>query len=439
MSKPHKRRGNPDFRRFVTPPAPPTEALEKRLIEWLTPGTFANLKSVDDHGRQLRDRTLTLPVMAALVISLVYRQVRYLSDMVRLLEQEGVLWVPAALSVTKQAVSERFRTLPAALFMEMFQQVVSRMSARSQPIVTGTESSWSKHFRAIWIADGSTLSRLQRRLGPHRAFQSNPLAGKIMMVVEALSHRPVQVWHDDNPQRSDMSWSDELTALLPVGGLLIVDMGFFAFPWFDAMTTAKKFFVTRLKRKVTYQVVQGLSSGPYYRDEIITMGLNRHHPCEHPVRLVSVLWGKTWYRYLTNVLDPEVLPARQVCDLYRRRWRIEEAFLLTKRLLGLAYLWVGGSNGIKIQIYATWTFYAVLNDLCAEVAVALNQPIEMISVEMVFRSLYHYAQAKHRADETELIPFLVQFHQSFGLIKAKRKRQRQKQARSIDIWEHALT
>ncbi len=169
------------------------------------------------------------------------------------------------------------------------------------------------------------------------------------------------------------------------------------------------------------------------------MGLNRRHPCQHPVRLVSVLWGQIWYRYLTNVLDPEVLSARQVCDLYRRRWRIEEAFLLTKRLLGLAYLWVGGTNGIKIQIDATWTFYAVLNDLCAAVALALNQPIEMISVEMVFRSLYHYAQAQQRADETELISFLVKFHKSFGLIKAKRKQQRQNQARSIDIWEHALT
>ena len=193
-----------------------------------------------------------------------------------------------------------------------------------------------------------------------------------------------------------------------------MDMGFFAFPWFDAMSTAQKYFVTRLKRKVTYQVVQRLSSSPCYRDEIMTMGLNRHHP----VRLVSVLWGQTWYRYLTHVLDPEVLSARQVCDLYRRRWRIEEAFLLTKRLLGWAYLWVGGTNGIKIQIYATWTFYAVLNDLCAEVAWALNQPIKMISVEMVFRSLYHDAQAKQREDETELIPFLVKFHKSFSLIKS---------------------
>ena len=47
-------------------------------------------------------------------------------------------------------------------------------------------------------------------------------------------------------------------------------------------------------------------------------------------------------------LDPQLLAAREVCERYRRRWRIEEAFLLTKRLLGLAYLWVGDRNGVEI-------------------------------------------------------------------------------------------
>ena len=83
-------------------------------------------------------------------------------------------------------------------------------------------------------------------------------------------------------------------------------------------------------------------------NEIIQMGLYRSNPCQHPVRLVSVLWGKTWYYYLTNVQDTQFLSPQQVCELYRRRWRVEEAFFLTKRLLGLAYLWVGGSNGVQI-------------------------------------------------------------------------------------------
>jgi hypothetical protein len=147
-----------------------------------------------------------------------------------------------------------------------------------------------------------------------------------------------------------------------------------------------------------------------------------------------VLWGKTWYYYLTNVLDPQQLSAQQVCELYRRRWRIEEAFLLTKRLLGLAYLWVGGTNGVQIQIFATWIFYAVLNDLCSQVAVALNQPKERISVEMVFRGLYHFARAFLRGDSTDVVTYLVEHYKLLDLVKAERKRHRDNLARSQQIW-----
>jgi IS4 transposase len=38
------------------------------------------------------------------------------------------------------------------------------------------------------------------------------------------------------------------------------------------------------------------------------------------------------------VLETDQLSAQQVCQLYRRRWRIEEAFLLTIRLLVASWL-----------------------------------------------------------------------------------------------------
>lgn len=66
--------------------------------------------------------------MAAIVLSLVYRQVRYLSDILRLLEQEGLLWVEA-MSVSKQALSQRLVSLPAHLFIAMFNQVAEQIRA----------------------------------------------------------------------------------------------------------------------------------------------------------------------------------------------------------------------------------------------------------------------------------------------------------------------
>ena len=102
-----------------------------------------------------------------------------------------------------------------------------------------------------------------------------------------------------------------------------------------------------------------------------------------------------------------MLPPYVVADLYAHRWRIEDAFHLVKRLLGLAYLWTGSLNGIKLQIWATWLMYAVLVDLSDAVAEAVQLPLERISKEMVWRGLYHFNDAYNRGLATDPVAYLA--------------------------------
>jgi len=95
------------------------------------------------------------------------------------------------------------------------------------------------------------------------------LGGKIMMVVEAFTQRPVTLWYTENDKSNDKRWWVELAAKLPENGLMIVDMGFFSFAWFDLLTEAKKFFLTRFRAGTSYKTKQVLSQGSHYRDEII--------------------------------------------------------------------------------------------------------------------------------------------------------------------------
>ena len=78
--------------------------------------------------------------------------------------------------------------------------------------------------------------------------------------------------------------------------------------------------------------------------------------------------------------------------------------------------------------------HAGREDARSELAVALSQPLERISVEMVFRSLYHFARAMEQGQEPELIPFLVQHAKLFGLVKARHKRQTDKEKLDFEIW-----
>ena len=152
------------------------------------------------------------------------------------------------------------------------------------------------------------------------------------------------------------------------------------------------------------------------------------------MRLVEIRHGNGWYRYLTSVLEPDVLPPYIIEDLYSRRWRIEESFLLLKRLLGLSYLWTGSVNGIKLQLWATWLLYAVLLDLCDEVADELTLPFDSISVEMVFRGLYHFTQALNQGFATDIIAYLTApENRDLGIVKSSRPKRARPPLESISF------
>jgi len=434
--------GNPDRQRPRQTPAPEIEHVLTRLREVLTPATFAAAREAHDTHR-LRDRLLTLPAMTALVVALVYRQIPSLSELTRVLALEGVLWLEPV-PVTRQALSKRLQTLPAAIFARLFAAVVERQQTSVASATDPTLPVWQRRLRerfgTVWIADGSTLEALRGRPRPEGSTSSTAtLGGKMMMLVEAFSARPVVALYEPDAALNDKHFTDAVRTRLPERGLLVFDMGFFSFPFFDAFTDSGRSFLTRLREKTAYRTVRVLAEGPRYRDEVIEMGLYRSHPCEHPVRLVSVLWGTVWYRYITNVLDPAELSAQEVAALYRGRWRIEQSFATTKRLLGLSYLWVGGHNGVEVQIYATWIFYAVLVDVSAEVAISLGEPVDRISVEMVFRGLYHYSRAEARGEADDVVSFLVAHARLLGIVKARRKGHRARDHEEEEIWGALLS
>ena len=186
------------------------------------------------------------------------------------------------------------------------------------------------------------------------------------------------------------------------------------------MTSGEIWFLTRIKSNTVYQVEKVLRQSAQVHDYLISLGSPASR-CTHTMRLVEVLWNGKWYRYLTNVLDAQRLPAEVILCLYPQRWRIEDAFNAIKRLLGLAYFWVGSLNGILVQVWTTWVLYAVLVDLTDEVAQALDLPFHAISLEMVFRALYHFTQAYHRGLATDPIAYLVQHAKLLGIVKRKRK------------------
>ncbi|MCA9325459.1 IS4 family transposase, partial [Candidatus Saccharibacteria bacterium] len=63
-----------------------------RISEIVHPATLAQVGHFQALG--LRARVLTLPVMMALVLSLLWQQTGSVNELVRLIHQECILWVP---------------------------------------------------------------------------------------------------------------------------------------------------------------------------------------------------------------------------------------------------------------------------------------------------------------------------------------------------------
>ena len=339
------------------PAAPPDEQIVARLAEIIHPATLAQVAHFHQLG--LRERVLTLPVMVALVLSMIWRQVSSVCELTRLVHKELILWVPAV-KISQQAFSERLCTLPAALFLRVLLAVLpllqQRWPQRQRPLPA--EIVWAQaHYSQVLVFDGSTLDALVRKIGLLRDAAIHPLAGRMTALLDLCSRLPAQIWYDPDADAHDQRFWPRILAELQAGALVLFDLGYTNFHQFVQLSLAQITFITRAKSNLAYTVERYLQRTAQVHEALVWIGKGDEHQL---VRLIQVLYQGKWYRYLTNELDPQRLPVAYVVRLYGQRWRIEDAYALVKRLLGLAYFWCGAQNAIEMQLWATWLLYAVL-------------------------------------------------------------------------------
>jgi hypothetical protein len=392
--------------------------MELRLSTLLEPAIESQAGRVKALG--LRNRTLTLSVMVAIVVTILWRQLGSGgSEVARLLRSEGMIWVPV-LVVSQQAISQRLRVFPPELFLNILFHILPTVqaswAARRRPLPPVL--AWAKErYTEVLAVDGSTLDALLRKVGLLRGRERHPLAGKMMMLLNVCSWLPFTIWFREDSQVHDQQFWPQILKAVPKGALLLFDLGFTNF---EAFAQAKDFtFVTRLKCKVSFRIKRLHQYSSKVRDMVGWIGSGRKR---QQVRVVKVLYQGEWFAFLTNALNPQVLPAHYIIALYFQRWRIEDAFNIAKRLLGLAYFWTGSQRGVQLQVWATWILYAILVDLTDDVAEALNRPFVHLSIEMVYRSLYYFGQAYRRGEADDPVVYLAHNAHWLGILKARRKR-----------------
>ena len=415
-------RSNRDHAKKQHRPMVEDEAIASQLEALLTPAITSQEKYYRQLG--LRDRILNLPLMVAAVLTLLWRDVAGVTELTRMLVREGFLWCRPQ-NISQQAISQRFLTFPACLFEKVFKDLLPDLQKswqrRNQRKLPESVQFTLSRFEKIWIVDCSILEALFQKLESLKDAPKGQLAGKIGTVVDLMTLLPVEIWFQENPKASDTKLESDILNLVTAKTLLLLDRGFYHFNFWLQLIENKVDFITRLKKGAAIHVEQVFTDSYALTDRLIRLGSGTKKTPFITLRLVEICSGKAWRSYLTSVLDPKVLPPYIVADLYCRRWRIEDAFNTVKRLLGLSYLWTGSLNGIQLQIWGTWLFYAVLVDLGDAVADELSLPFDSISLEMIYRGLYHFSVAHQKGKATDPVKyFAAPENQDLGIVRRRK-------------------
>ena len=281
---------------------------------------------------------------------------------------ERQLWFFPRFEVTDQAVYKRLHTAGTKPLERLFEQISSVLAQPVQGVVPEKLAPFAGDVVCI---DESTLDSVSRTLPALReipAGDSRLLPGKLAGAFDVRRQQWRTVKFQPNPCQNEKVLARELAADLPAGTLVLADLGYFGFAWFDWLTDRGCHWLSRLRAKTSYEVIHVFYKRGDVFDGIVWLGAHRADRAKHAVRLVTFRQGKTLRRYITNVLEPRTFPMASMAEVYARRWDIEMALALVKQHLKLRLLWSAKRVVILQQIWATLIISQVLQSMRLEIA-----------------------------------------------------------------------
>ncbi len=322
-----------------------------------------------DHEVQGVGRPRILPAMAlwAGLLVCVLRGFGSQLSIWRLIS-ERQLWFFPRFEVTDQAVYKRLHSAGTKPLEMLFEQISNVLAERLKGVVSEKLAPFAGDVVCI---DESTLDAVSRTLPALRKVPEGDsclLPGKLSGVFDLRSQQWRTVRFQPNPRQNEKVLARDLAADLPAGTLVVADLGYFGFAWFDWLTDKGCHWLSRLRAKTSYEVVHVFYQRGDVFDGIVWLGAHRADRAKHAVRLVTFKQGKTVRRYITNVLDPHTFSITSMAEVYARRWDIEMALALVKQHLKLRLLWSAKRVVILQQIWATLIISQVLQSMRLEIA-----------------------------------------------------------------------
>lgn len=323
----------------------------------------------------------------------------------------------APVPVCDQAIYNRLGRQGGAVMQQCCQQVSHWLW---EQMATSEERELAPFAQQVLALDESVLDARKRWLPSLRdapAKHDCLLAGRLSCLFDVRRQQWVRIdWLPDALANCQVHAKQMLEGLR-VGTLLLFDLGYYNFAWFDGLTQRGIWWVARLRSNGSISLEHVLCHRDGYLEALVFVGAYRADRCAYLVRLIRLRYRGMWYSYLTNVTDPLQLSGAQVVQLYARRWDIELGFRLLKEQLGLRWLWSAKPQVIAAQLWATVTLAQVMHALQVQLARQAGVQTFDVSMELLWRYLPELAACAQQTGQT-VLEVCVQRGAALGLLRA---------------------
>lgn len=293
----------------------------------------------------------------------------------------GGIWKRNKVDVQDEAIYKRMKGNAWQVAKELFYKI-SDLIGELKDIKQKELAPFASNIYAI---DDTVLDKLAKKSEWLRVKKVDVLGGRISTLFDVRTGKFKEVDITPDEHRNEKIGAWRLLDSIEPGSLLIFDLGYFGFRWFDELTDRHIYYVSRLRNKTSFKELHVFFNSPHLRDKIIWLGKYRSDKAKYAVRLIEVYYKNSWRRYITNIMDPKQLSPKNIVQLYARRWDIELAFKLVKRVLNLSIIWSSNFNAIRLQIYATLTVAQVVRGLRYELASRAKVSVDDVSESLLIQ------------------------------------------------------
>ena len=342
---------------------------------------------VDAHRGGYRDRDLSFWSQFVALVHAQLSGAQSLRHLIAALEShDNLLYHLGMGEVRRSTLSDANRDRPVAPFKAVFDYLLTKLHGG----LAGEAREACRLIDATVLPLNATLSQWA-----HVGTKSS--AAKLHLVYDPAAACPT--YFAITPARvNDITVAK--TMPIEPGATYVYDLGYYDYAWWASLDAQGCRIVTRFKKntplalKHTRRVPRGEADILSDRVGLLPVRLasSRKNPFSKPVREVCVRieTGKV-LRILTNDLKAT---AREIADLYKRRWQIELFFKWVKQNLRIKTFIGTSENAVKIQIIVALIAFLLLR--------LAHQPYATIAVLKAFPRKVH-SNLMHRKSVGEML------------------------------------